>query len=274
MPTSSLSDGSIKRLAHFCETFKWEFGDVRIPIRIESPGLDHAAYTCPALSPDMFIESCAPIPLSELLEKHRLSPRSKISLAFAFSKSFWQYYESEWMKARWYIETMNVLLQGEEIVSSTLDTMCQSPFLQITSSDPVTSVSEGETQEEIGGITQLHHYPYILTLGLLLIQLCLRDSATRPRRSSGPTRNNDIYTYCLKEAKMARASWPVLDLSDEYRPCIARLSHIACLSYEMAGPAPCFAKSLMLLVDAACGRKVLSALCINSFNTCKTQKHS
>jgi hypothetical protein len=211
-PALSLSG----RLIDFCKILEWGITDFKLPIRIESQGPCHAAYVGEYLEPDMFLEACTPVPLSELLGNHHLSARSKLSLAFTFSKSFWQYYDSDWMRARWTVDTIKVLPQHRTNIGSTLGTLCQSLFLDVNSANSIASVDDSETQRQIGNIPQLHPYPYILGLGVLLVQLCLHSSTTHPHKTSGST-NNEVFAYYYRYMRESGTDWPVLDLSEEYR---------------------------------------------------------
>ena len=187
----------------------------RVPIRIEGSIPGHKLYK---LDP-VFIDDCpedhAPIPLSKALRENLLSARSKIHLAFTLSKSFWQYYESDWMRAAWNFETVYLLPQlndGHAIV--TLDPEAQMPFLTINAITPDgISFPEYEPEDPSSGTKRMHRYPYILNLCLLLVLLCT-ETGSLP---TPPVKMDEIYYFCAGKIKHKRSIWPVIDLVDKYK---------------------------------------------------------
>lgn len=207
-------------LVDICNFFddRWDYPDCEIPIRIEKNKSGPAAFMRCPVPAETYLAKCAPVSLLELLEGNHLSSRSKISLAFTLSKSIWQYYDSKWMKMRWDLKAIKILRQTKGAESG-IDHECRMPFLEISSSNSSVIYCEQETQmkREGNNLGELHPYPYILTLGMLLVQICLRITPTNiiePRRDTG---NNRVYMHYLKEMDMEGTSWPVLDLRDEYR---------------------------------------------------------
>ncbi|KAF2804923.1 subtilisin-like protein [Mytilinidion resinicola] len=175
----------------------------------------------------------APIPLSTALKNNLLSSTSKIQLAFTLSKAFWQYYESDWMRAAWNFQTVQLLPQRDEDERcgiATLDCEAEVPFLKIDTISPDGPFfSEYEPQNQ-----RMHRYPYILNLCLLLVLLCTEQGS--PHESS-PTQNR-IYSFCAMKIKHKQSVWPVIELSDErkrkykeiVRKCLPNPREDICLS--------------------------------------------
>lgn len=206
-----------KRLDHVCDFLlpKPRYPDCEIPIRIENDVSSLAAFTrLPDTPNDIFLEPCAPIPLRTLLENDCLSARSKVSLAFTLSKSLWQYYDSDWMKVRWDSESIKILRQVKG-TNSSLDHECRTPFLDV--SQPTEMYCECETQMGTDHDLELHPHPYILTLGILLVQICLQVIPTHDMGLHNHVSNNSIYMYYFREINKKDSIWPVLDLHDEYK---------------------------------------------------------
>lgn len=214
------SEQAEERLLDVCKFFRadWDYPHCEIPIRIEKNRFGLATFMRRPIPADTYLEDCAPIPLLELLENNCLSSRSKISLAFALSKSFWQYYDSEWMKIKWDLETIKILRQAKGTRSG-VDQECRMPFLELNPSNFALLYCENETQTKREGnpLGELHPYPYILTLGILLVQLCLKITPSNIIVPPSNTGNNRVYMHYLREMEMEQTSWPMLDLNDEYR---------------------------------------------------------
>ena len=196
-----------------------EAPDCEIPIRLLRDRSILTAFTRDPVLPEMYLQPrAAPVPLRELLENNLLSAQDKISLAFTLAKSVWQYYDSDLMKTKWDLETIKILRQIR-LINPNTDHEHRMPFLEIKPSNLAAIWCEQETQirRENKEVQEMHPYPYILTLGMLLVQICLPitpKSIVVPPLDAG---NNIIYLYYKKQMETEEASWPVLDLRDEYR---------------------------------------------------------
>ncbi|CAO2652992.1 Nn.00g024030.m01.CDS01 [Neocucurbitaria sp. VM-36] len=204
-PTSEL-------LTDFCRVFESHMPCHSVPIRIDGVP---SAYRLYELTP-IFVDDCpedqAPISLFKALRENLLSAKSKIHLAFALSKSFWQYYESDWMQAAWNFETIRLLPQQANF--QTLNAEAKAPFLAIramASSEP--SLYEYERFEPSTRRRRLHQYPYILKLCFLLVLLCTETSPT----DKFPDTIDGIYCFCVKKVRHQQSDWPVVDLPDIIR---------------------------------------------------------
>lgn len=193
-------------LQDFCQILKWGIRCSRIHVTKSPEARQFDSFHTGVFS-YTFPRQGLPLMLSTALQDDSLSARHKIFLAYAVSKAFWQYYNSEWMNVEWSLETMH-LLQTESHES-------QAPFLKINSVK--SEDSKHDEHEVVGtdGIPHIHHHPYILNLGLILVQL---GSVTSDRTSfaastahlTGTIRNNDLYVSCC--TAIAGPEWPPIDL--------------------------------------------------------------
>jgi hypothetical protein len=178
--------------------------------------------------------------LSTALKQDELSARHKIFLAFTISKAFWQYYDSDWMNVEWSLETIQ-LLQTKNLES-------KAPFLKIRSAESEDSTyREHESEGTSSGVPHLHPYPYILNLGLLLVQL---GSITLDRTTitanathlTGTKKNNELCISCCTEIS-ADSAWPTIELPAKDKPRYRRIVE-ECLPTQSEVPKPLFKEHL------------------------------
>lgn len=196
---------------------------------------------------NIFPQQGAPILLSTALKQDELSASHKIFLAFTISKAFWQYYDSDWMNVEWSLETIQLLQTGS------LDS--GAPFLKIRCAESeVSTYREDESEGTSSGVPHLHAYPYILNLGLLLVQLGSinpdRTSITaNATNSTGPKKNNDLCVSCCTEIS-ADSAWPTIKLPTRDKSRYRRIVE-ECLPIQSKVPRALFKEHL----DAA-GRRL------------------
>ncbi|EOA90523.1 uncharacterized protein SETTUDRAFT_25785 [Exserohilum turcica Et28A] len=152
--------------------------------------------------------------LATALDENMISPKHKVFLAFALSKAFWQYYESDWMKVEWSSDTVQLLQ------TASLDS--KAPFLRVIPAHlRGETFSEHESETMSGQSTHLHPYPYIFNLGLLLFQLGSADCreiqiSADAENLSGIEKNNRLLLYCCKEI-VSGQDWPTLAIPAQHK---------------------------------------------------------
>lgn len=171
---------------------------------------------------------------------NELSARNKIFLAFTISKAFWQYYDSDWMNVEWSLETIQLL--------QTSSPESEAPFLKIRSAESEDSTHrKHESEGTSGGVPHLHRYPYILNLGLLLVQL---GSITPDRTNitanathlTGTKKNNDLCISCCTEISTDSA-WPTIEFPAKDKRRYRRIVE-ECLPTPSEVPKPLFEEHL------------------------------
>jgi hypothetical protein len=174
---------------------------------------------------DTFPKQGPPMALSTALRQNKFSPKHKIFLAFALSKAFWQYYESDWMNVEWSSNTIQIL------ETKNLDS--KAPFLGVKPADlRGATFREHESEEMSGESTHLHPYPYIFNLGLLLFQLGSSDwkeidIITNATELTDVRKNNELCTSCCFEI-ISNTDWPTIALPAEHKARFRRVVE-ACL---------------------------------------------
>lgn len=201
----------VTAVADFCEIMAWGIRSVRVHIaRNTKNGPFHSSTG--TFSRD-FPPCGEPQSLSAALLQDNITPKNRVYIAFALSKAFWQYYDSAWMDLEWNLDTIQ-LLRTKSLESN-------APFLRIQSS---TNDATGhltyqfkEMRREPGYV---HRYPYILNLGLLLIQLGSKVSdaqsvLTHFNGSLGIIESNKLYVDCCWTVE--DAEWPTAQHSTKVK---------------------------------------------------------
>jgi hypothetical protein len=158
--------------------------------------------------------------LSTALKENKVSPKQKVFLAFALSKAFWQYYESDWMNVEWNLDSIQLL------ATKSLDS--KAPFLRVRPADPKgATFREHESEEMSWGNTHLHPYPYIFNLGLLLFQLGSTDFKeidiiANATELTATQKNNELCTSCCMEI-ISNTEWPTIALPAEHKTRFRRV---------------------------------------------------
>ncbi|KIW22421.1 uncharacterized protein PV07_12308 [Cladophialophora immunda] len=209
--TSKRQD-SLGVLNDFCTILGWNITCFRIYIT-KTGATQHFCHGVEEVFSTIFPEKGRPLFLFTALKEGKLSARHKIFLAFIISKAFWQYYDSDWMNVEWSVETIQLL--------QTSNPESETPFLKIKS-----TTSDGlmkrklESQNTSEGIPQLHRYPYILNLGLLLVQLGSITPETtifaEMTTNSTGAENNDICVSCCTKISEDNV-WPTIEIPAKHK---------------------------------------------------------
>ena len=204
---------SAHELHDFCQVVESPMPDHHVPLRIEVNVPGYRLYMLNPLFENDFPKDHPPVPLLTALCEDRLSAESKIHLAFTLSKSFWQYYESDWVRTPWNLENLLLLpLHNHGYTITTFNAGTHIPFLKIDSTPLDTPfLPEYEPQDPSNRANRMHRYPYILNLCLLLVLLCCEEIPLPPNY---PTGVNEIYFFCSRYINSERLSWPIINITD------------------------------------------------------------
>ncbi|KAH8645085.1 hypothetical protein IG631_02549 [Alternaria alternata] len=208
-------DRSFTKLDDFCHLFKGTTRYAGIPVKIEGEAPSHKVYTDLKYLVDvrLFDDDQEPIRLATALTNGCLSAKDQIYMAFVLAKACWQYYESEWMKAKWDLDTICLP------PISPADTVKHAPPLALYIQK---AESGGDALPEfIPKVTNssdnIHPFPYILRLGVLLVLLCSRDPESTISSLKGLTKRSDISLFCYRAIENRREMWPSLDIGPKYK---------------------------------------------------------
>lgn len=152
----------------------------------------------------------AGVPLQKVLEDNKLPAVGRLILAYFVARSFWQYYQSDWMRTNWDLRTIQFLPE-EDIGDSDLAFNPYVPFLDLQTPDSLPTAPK----EFEGGGGYIHQHPRILILGLLLFQIC--SESPYETKISAEFSPRSVNHDCVHFNRlMTGGKWPALGLNSCY----------------------------------------------------------
>jgi len=159
------------------------------------------------------------ISLAEVLSHHGLVAKKKLLLAYTLARSFWQFYNSDWMDVRWTTETVHFFRERSHDADDEYNNggclLEGSPYFALSArkDDSLLSAEYLPTEYVV------HRYPRVLALGTLLFEI----GGRKHRKSTTRQENPEIETfeekisYYLNDIRSAlrRKTWPKLGLQEE-----------------------------------------------------------
>ncbi|KAF2009061.1 subtilisin-like protein, partial [Aaosphaeria arxii CBS 175.79] len=213
-------------IVDFCETIETiiNLTGQRVPIRLVGKVPHHCFYELDPEHGSDCARNRLPVSLeTALAEPALLSAKSKVYLAFALAKSYWQFYESKWMQVQWSLTTICLLSHLDQndrgpAGGDYLEEEAKTPYLTITS-PPTSEICFQEHEPPETKSCFKHPYPYLLNLGILLFLLCApeRFSAQNIQKTDKPGTQNKILCDYIDAMRRPATSWPDLDLSEQNR---------------------------------------------------------
>ncbi len=150
------------------------------------------------------VEACESISLSQVLQSYQLTGKMKLVLAYILAYSIWRYYNSDWMKARWSVNSIHFVKEKDLDIPGGIYA-CK-PCFAVQFQVPTNDI------EEISDGFVVHKYPRLLALGNLLFNIGRQRSLPNHTGSSPDNmiqQINDDYaraTWSLKRDN----NWPYL----------------------------------------------------------------
>ena len=209
----------IKSSAQFCELIRRRIGPAKICLQAKGT----KAFQMPDLAEiEDDIANEESISLAEVLQRHDMVAKKRLLLAYVLSKSFWQYYNSDWMSVRWTLGTVQFfherLDEDEDDGAGLLD---GSPYIALPPADSTPSLLSAE---HLPNEAVVHRYPRLLALGMLLLDIGRRRrrGCTEESGQCGPeqeTIEERISTdlNSIRRALRPNSRWPRLDIQEEAR---------------------------------------------------------
>ncbi|OJJ73115.1 hypothetical protein ASPBRDRAFT_73569 [Aspergillus brasiliensis CBS 101740] len=148
----------------------------------------------PDPKPSRGIRSAEGLPLGQWLEQiPHLSNRGKSYLAYTVARAVWQYYNSPWMMTPWTHESIELLIEGTDLEGH------EKPHPYLTTNLVRAMVEHRDCYD---GNDLMHQYPNILALGILLIEIAIKQplASEECAHPLSETVVNDYYTWAWTTA--------------------------------------------------------------------------
>ncbi|KAH6888447.1 hypothetical protein B0T10DRAFT_488196 [Thelonectria olida] len=231
----------VTSISEFCKFLGEDIGPVTKDIRIRDGEL-HVLERPVDIEVDIADESS--ISLADVLDKYSVDPKGKLLLAYLLAKSVWQFYDSDFMSARWSTESIQLFRGRKKEDDDGGPGVDWAPYYAFSSEQ----AGEGEESMERlppGGF--LHRYPRVLALGAMLYELGLKRDAVKktdclsPNPSAGPVGTQNLkriinrITFTVRDGVKSE-KWPDIELRDiqvleDYRVIVTR-----CVSEDLFRP--------------------------------------
>ncbi|KAJ5159631.1 uncharacterized protein N7482_006635 [Penicillium canariense] len=147
--------------------------------------------------------------LGQWLEKiPHISKKGKSHLAYTIAKSVWQYYNSPWMITPWTHESIQLLNEGTGLT----DQGKPHPYLTTKLVRAIVKSRDSYYASDL-----MHQYPHILALGILLIEIAVKQPLTYEEcpHPLSETAINDYYTWAWTTAHRCNLKHTVHSLYEE-----------------------------------------------------------
>lgn len=207
---AEVEQSQVIRRGNICNLLETPSGDVCIRLKIID-GCIHQLFD--AGETNQRLVPAQSISLSEVLERHRVSSKEKILLAYTLAKSVWQYYDSNFTNMRWNTESIHFMRERRWDNENDIDREGFNPTRPCLAFWPSRLTQECIT-EFCEGFSVFHRYPRILALGAMLIDIC-RKRATAPASETRPL-EEQLNSDFAKFSEISRSRhWPDLDIRHE-----------------------------------------------------------
>ena len=186
-------------------------GEARIPVLFQNRKL----YQLDAEIVDELVTPKPGIPLNAMLKGYAQSTRERMILAYILARSVWQYYECDWIMSRWRAESIHFIqerLPGGEGTEAEYVNLT-APYFALK--DPgETGFLTGEYMNDVGLV---HKYPWLVALGILLVDTCRKSLGAMAEASDAPSniaRMNNEHAHYWQIVNRDK-NWPFLDLKNQ-----------------------------------------------------------
>lgn len=207
-------------VADICRLLGISIGEVRRPFVLRGRKLCQ-------LKPEPVEELISPessVSLHAALENDWPS-KDRAILAYILARSAWQYYRCEWIMDRWEAESIHFMKERQPGGQAQREGYINiaAPYFAFRSPDDTTH----PTGEYVDDVSLVHNYPWLVALGVLLVDICRKGRTLAAELSSSDVArmNNRHVHYWLIVKK--DPDWPSLGLRNqemklEYRRVVER----------------------------------------------------
>lgn len=201
---------AIKSASQFCELLRERIGPAKICLQAKG---DKIFQMTDLAGVDDDIAHKQGITLADILQRTELVTKKRLLLTYMLAKSFWQFYNSDWMSVRWTTETVQFFYErrGEEDDDDP-GVLDGSPYISLptAANTPSLLLAEHLPTEFV-----VHRYPRLLALGILLLKIGRQKRQTNTEPEYGKI---ERISHDLNNIKRAlKEKWPKLKVQEEAR---------------------------------------------------------
>ena len=155
------------------------------------------------------------VSLTMVLQQFHLTTQMKVTLAYVLAKAAWRYYNSHWMNSLWTSDTIHFIAE-HDLTEQRTDLYVTKPYLSVC-------FDEASEMESSSGV--VHHDPWILALGIMLVQIgrgkaaCSKEEAYLNLSPVAKVNSDRLHakTFCTSDQP-----WPGFDVTRTNK-CITSL---------------------------------------------------
>lgn len=148
--------------------------------------------------------------LTSVLTNYAITPKDKVMLAFAIARAYWQYYDSELMRARWKSDEIWFMPKTDPRGHEGSLPLCA--YLTFPFSN-----TSGKTPDIVHGTSLTHRCPRMFDIGVLLLQVGLGRPLRKEKRQYDDAQANLNHHIATSELLvLERESWEGFDNSKPY----------------------------------------------------------
>lgn len=204
---------AVKR-GHFCSLITESPEQARLHLRVYDEVLQRSANFEPL---QQVVAREPGITLSTILQTCRLTPRMKAILGYILAQSVWRFYDSDWLKSPWTSRTIHFMKYHTSLgVDGEPEVFPSKPYYSI-----IFNEDSSNTNEAIAAFGDLHRYPRVRDIGIMLTEIGLGQILTEVQGepdSSPTSRMNTIWIAASGHSNSAR-SWINFDYP-KYRTAV------------------------------------------------------
>ncbi|RSL41864.1 hypothetical protein CEP53_012505 [Fusarium sp. AF-6] len=190
--------GTIKSNNQFCELVRKRVGPAKLRLKVKGERLLQFR-DLEGIDDDIAHERT--VSLDDVLSHHNVAAKKKLLLAYILARSFWQFYNSDWMCAPWTTESVQFFQErkDEDNQDGNISVLEASPYFAFAFQQDDSLVSA----EHLASGCVVHRYPRVLALASILYEI------GREERIS--------YDFHDIRKALGRKPWPDLGLQEEAR---------------------------------------------------------
>ncbi|KAF4448159.1 hypothetical protein F53441_8394 [Fusarium austroafricanum] len=168
---------TIETEAQFCDLVRKRVGPAKLKVKVSGERLLQFR-DLEGIDDDVAHEQT--ITLADMLKHQNLGPKTRLLIAYILVRSFWQFYNSDWMCAQWNTESVQFFRQRTDNDKETKDESILegSPYFAFSFEENDSLLSA----EYLASVCVVHRYPRVLALAGLLYDIGRR----RRRRTETP----------------------------------------------------------------------------------------